>query len=58
MIGIVEAIKGKMKILIFNCCFIIIFSRIIVMKISKKELEKLNKEGLITSQQVENIITY
>lgn len=28
------------------------------MKISKKELEKLNKEGLITSQQVENIITY
>ena len=28
------------------------------MKISKKELEKLNKEGLITSQQVENIISY
>ena len=28
------------------------------MKISKKELEKLNKEGLITSQQVENIINY
>jgi uncharacterized membrane protein len=28
------------------------------MKISKKELEKLNKEGLITSQQVEDIISY
>ena len=28
------------------------------MKISKKELEKLNKEGLITSQQVENIVSY
>ena len=28
------------------------------MKISKKELEKLNKEGLITSQQVGNIISY
>lgn len=28
------------------------------MKISKKELEKLNKEGLITSQQVENINSY
>ncbi len=28
------------------------------MKRSKKELEKLNKEGLITSQQVENIISY
>lgn len=28
------------------------------MKISKKELEKLNKEGLITPQQVENIIGY
>ena len=58
MIGIVEAIKGKIKILIFNCCFIIIFSRIIVMKISRKELEKLNREGLITSQQIENIISY
>ena len=28
------------------------------MKISKKELERLNKEGLITPQQVENIISY
>lgn len=28
------------------------------MKISKKELEKLNREGLITSQQIENIISY
>lgn len=28
------------------------------MKISKSELEKLNKEGLITSQQVEQIIGY
>jgi len=28
------------------------------MKISKKELEKLNKEGLITSQQVEQIFSY
>ena len=28
------------------------------MKISKKELEKLNKEGLITSQQVESIVSY
>ena len=28
------------------------------MKISKKELEKLNEEGLITSQQVEQIFSY
>ena len=28
------------------------------MKISKKELEKLNKEGLITFQQVEQITNY
>ena len=28
------------------------------MKIPRKELEKLNKEGLITSQQLENIIGY
>lgn len=28
------------------------------MNISKKELEKLSKEGLITSQQVENIISF
>ena len=28
------------------------------MKVSKKELEKLNKEGLITSEQVERIINY
>ena len=28
------------------------------MKISKKELEKLNKEGLITSEQVEQIVNY